>query len=170
MPRALLASKQPEEQRRHSAAKGSVPTPVITRGRSSEDRPKCDLCPNQFDWPFKCEKFRSLQLSDRKAYVVRHEMCFNCFSRKHEAGQCPDRVCPRCNTHHNSLLCSANKNPIKKSTFKPEQVVWLPRLLNSNYSSTTGAVTSVRQQYQRLVKPATAKLRKKMEQNISQIT
>lgn len=122
MPRTLLASKQPEEQRRHSVARGSAPQPLINRGRTSEDRPKCDLCPNQFHWPFKCEKFRSLQLADRKAYVVRHEMCFNCFSRKHESSQCPDRTCPRCNTPHNSLLCSAHKNPMKKSTFKPEHV------------------------------------------------
>lgn len=121
MPKILLPYKQPEEHRRQSAAKMSVPTPIINRGRISEDRPKCDLCPNQFHWPFKCEKFRSLQLEDRKAYVMRHEMCFNCFSRKHEAGKCPDRVCPRCNKHHNSLLCTANKQPIKKATSKLEQ-------------------------------------------------
>lgn len=122
MPRTLLVSKQPEEQRRHSVARGSAPTPIINRGRFSEDRPKCDLCPNQFHWPFKCAKFRALPLAERKAYVERHEMCFNCFSRKHETGKCPDRVCPRCNKHHNSLLCSANKNPLRKPLLKPEQV------------------------------------------------
>lgn len=120
MTKSSLTSKQPEEQRRHSAAKISIPSTSFNRGRNTEDRPKCELCPNQFHWPFKCGKFRSLQLGERKAYVMSHGMCINCFSRKHEAGKCPDRVCPRCDKPHNSLLCSVTKNPTKK-TIMPEK-------------------------------------------------
>lgn len=119
MSKTTSATKHTEELRRQSSTKGSATTTLNNRGRISEDRPRCDLCPNQFHWPFKCDKFRSLQMADRKAYILGHGMCINCFSRKHEADKCPDRACPRCNKHHNSLLCSA----IKKLNYKPERLI-----------------------------------------------
>lgn len=79
-------------------------------GRGDKPRPKCELCPGQHHWPFKCPKFRLLPIADRQTQVAKSNRCANCFSSRHQTLKCPYLPCPRCRQKHNSVLCPANEN------------------------------------------------------------
>lgn len=114
--RASLLTNVPQSSRdemRRPAAPLSTQPFNISNGRNNEPQPKCDLCPNQHHWPYRCQKFKAFAMADRISYVARRKMCACCFSLKHTTANCTDRQCPRCNIRHNSCLCPYNQHAMK---------------------------------------------------------
>lgn len=114
--RASLLANVPrlsQEESRRAPAVNLTQASSTATGRSTEPPPKCDLCPNQQHWPYRCPKFKMLPIADRLAYVERRKMCAGCFSLKHMSANCTDRKCPRCNVRHNSCLCPHNQHAMK---------------------------------------------------------
>ena len=55
-----------------------------------------------------CEKFKSLQVNERREHVQKFRLCFNCLRPGHMSKDCKSRTCsvPRCGRRHNRLLHS----------------------------------------------------------------
>lgn len=57
----------------------------------------------------KCEKFRKMNITERKKSAREHNLCYNCLHPSHSSRDCKSDGCKRCdNKKHNSLLCSEN--------------------------------------------------------------
>ncbi|XP_058465271.1 uncharacterized protein LOC131438898 [Malaya genurostris] len=66
----------------------------------------CPCCKSEHSI-YKCEKFKALPLSERKAFVFKVKLCFNCLKSKHQVNKCPsEQGCKiqGCGRKHHSLL------------------------------------------------------------------
>ena len=81
----------------------------------------CAFCGSDDHRNFQCEKLSKLSVSDRYELVKTKSLCFNCLSPKHRSKECKSKSsCKRCKKRHNSLLCSARKDPSReKKDSKP---------------------------------------------------
>lgn len=80
--------------------------------KSEEKKPtgaiKCKLCNEAQHWLYRCDKFKKLNVPDRKRIVREHELCNNCLKPFHRSKECFAKACQRCDLKHNSLLCPEN--------------------------------------------------------------
>ena len=70
--------------------------------------------PKKFDCPMKdgqhalwsCEKFKAMKIDERREYVQKARLCFNCFSPAHISKNCTSKPCniSNCGKKHNRLL------------------------------------------------------------------
>ncbi|XP_062557265.1 uncharacterized protein LOC134222138 [Armigeres subalbatus] len=109
----------------------SIPKPpparsfaMVTPVTNSETM--CEICsashPN-----FKCDKFLSLTVPQRRIKVRELNICFNCLRKGHIASKCPStKSCQECQSRHNTLLhepkfAKPNPKPVVESPrSKPE--------------------------------------------------
>ena len=64
----------------------------------------CGLC-NDAHHTSRCEKFRSLNLNERRASARKYEWCYNCLGKGHDARVCPSNgICKTCKGRHHTLL------------------------------------------------------------------
>lgn len=77
---------------------------------------KCKLCGKEAHPFYRCDKFKELNLADRKRTIRDHDLCNNCFKPFHKSKNCLGKPCIRCNEKHNSLICAENpKNKVVAS-------------------------------------------------------
>lgn len=82
--------------------------PNENSGKSSENPKMCKLCAEPFHQLFRCEKFKGMNVLERKRVVRDHELCNNCLKPFHVSKDCFGKPCLRCDKKHNSLLCPEN--------------------------------------------------------------
>lgn len=71
----------------------------------------CLYCRTNTHPLFRCEKFRSLPVSDRIQVVSEASICTSCIREGHEEKQCEFDNCLICNQQHNTLLHQEPKPP-----------------------------------------------------------
>lgn len=80
----------------------------------------CRLCRGDH-MLYRCPEFSSMTLERRKDYIVKNNMCENCFKYGHTDAACFSAGCPRCsgNPKHNSRLCplAERENPSRRNIF-----------------------------------------------------
>jgi len=64
---------------------------------------KCPLCTEQHKL-FACSKFNSMSIVDKRSFVAKSRLCFNCLNYGHQVASCFFPPCPRCGEKHNSKL------------------------------------------------------------------
>ncbi len=73
-------------------------------------RPPCTLCQEDHGLG-RCEKFRALSPSDRKALLVKEGRCFLCFQKGHSVARCRFSFkCVQCGRRHHTLIHGADVN------------------------------------------------------------
>lgn len=93
-PRAQFTSSQGRSQRN------------VTHAFISNEKPACSLCHKPNKHPiYRCEKFLSMSVSNRRDYVKKQNLCFSCLSSSHRIDSCTSKsLCVKCKGKHNSLL------------------------------------------------------------------
>lgn len=86
-------------------------TPKLKEEKSVEQS-KCKVCNEDKHWLYKCDKFKKMNVPERKRVVREHELCNNCLKPFHKSKECFAKACARCDIKHNSLLCP--ENPLNK--------------------------------------------------------
>ncbi|CAB0036627.1 unnamed protein product [Trichogramma brassicae] len=112
MPKATADQGLPGKSSRSSASSRSgtnqarVSTYTASSQPSRTDNP-CTYC-KQEHYIAACDRFRALELGERKAFVQRNKLCFNCLGR-HLMRDCrSNKSCKRCQGRHHSLLHMSN--------------------------------------------------------------
>ena len=70
---------------------------------------KCFCCSGTCTDLASCDKFKNMSLDDRKKYVIKSKLCFNCLKRNHVSRKCRlEKMCnvPDCASKHHTLLHS----------------------------------------------------------------
>ena len=78
---------------------------------SYREPPMCPHCEEKH-WLTKCEWFLKSSAEARKAFIAKQKLCYNCFSNKHSARECPSkRTCnvEECGKKHHKLLHESKK-------------------------------------------------------------
>ena len=78
---------------------------------NTREPPTCLKC-NEKHWLTRCKWFTEATADQRKAFIEKHKLCFNCFSTEHSARDCPSkRTCkePGCGKRHHKLLHGARR-------------------------------------------------------------
>ena len=53
----------------------------------------------------KCDEFRKLNVKERKETLLKHKLCWNCFSKDHQINDCKSTVkCIECKKRYHTLL------------------------------------------------------------------
>lgn len=81
---------------------GAIATSIKTEHLASK------VCEKGSHPVFRCEKFRAMNLNDRKKNATEKKLCYNCLSPSHTIRECESSNCKRCDKKHNSLLCGEN--------------------------------------------------------------
>ncbi len=87
--------------------------------RDSRNKLKCYCCNGKCDKLFNCSKFKSFSLDERRQYVRKNRLCFNCLIYNHvvkdcrKSNQCSVSGCDR---KHNTLLHQWYKSPTVDSS------------------------------------------------------
>ncbi|XP_050064313.1 uncharacterized protein LOC114118967 [Aphis gossypii] len=72
--------------------------------QSSEGKhKKCPACSGQHNI-YSCEHFKDMSIADRRNFVSKARLCFNCLNYGHQVKDCKFSACPKCNKRHNSKL------------------------------------------------------------------
>uniref|UniRef100_A0A2S2N7B6 Integrase catalytic domain-containing protein n=1 Tax=Schizaphis graminum TaxID=13262 RepID=A0A2S2N7B6_SCHGA len=64
---------------------------------------KCHFC-NETHRLYQCKGFNDLKVPDRREFVAKKRLCFNCLYSNHQAQDCRFSSCPKCGRKHNSKL------------------------------------------------------------------
>lgn len=105
----------------------SSPSSNVKKPTASSSKPKasfhvntgnCRMCSGDHSIT-NCEKFKKLRVYDRRNFVQRQHLCFNCFDSQHLAPDCNKTSCNDCSGKHHSLLHYERK----ATDEKPKQVV-----------------------------------------------
>ena len=65
----------------------------------------------------KCDKFCNLTLQDKRNFVTRHNLCFNCLQGGHKALECTNSYhCKQCKKYHHTLLHQNRREQMSKAT------------------------------------------------------
>ncbi|PIC53268.1 hypothetical protein B9Z55_003046 [Caenorhabditis nigoni] len=68
----------------------------------------CKYCKRQNHNSFECRTFPTML--ERKEFIKRNNLCFNCLNPGHRISECKSPQCRKCNTKHNSSICPKNQN------------------------------------------------------------
>ena len=64
----------------------------------------CSICKGSHH-ASRCEKITSLKPGERRRFVEKHRLCYNCLGNNHEVRQCPSTgVCKSCKGQHHTIL------------------------------------------------------------------
>lgn len=97
-------------ERKSNLKRIGLPKPGGKFEKSSNGPTKCLVCEEPYHPLFRCEKFKNMNVPERKRVVRDHELCNNCFKPFHVSKDCFGKPCVRCDKKHNSLLCTENPN------------------------------------------------------------
>jgi hypothetical protein len=93
------------------------PVSCVTNDKSNANQNylKCLYCKEPHPL-YKCFNFKKLNVSDRRSFVNKSQLCFFCLSTKHKVDKCNSsyRGCNRCSLKHHKLLhvnCDKPKLP-----------------------------------------------------------
>lgn len=75
-----------------------------TISETNTQRQNCLFCKFSNHSIYKCFKFVKLPVSERKSFVTKNKLCYNCLGSKHQLSQCLSRKCSICNGKHHSLI------------------------------------------------------------------
>uniref|UniRef100_A0A2S2PG26 Uncharacterized protein n=1 Tax=Schizaphis graminum TaxID=13262 RepID=A0A2S2PG26_SCHGA len=64
---------------------------------------KCPLCAEHHKL-YACSKFNNMSTSDKRNFVMKSRLCFNCLNFGHQVSSCFFPPCPHCGEKHNSKL------------------------------------------------------------------
>lgn len=70
---------------------------------TERELPKCPVC-SYVHKLYSCDKFKKMNVSDRKDVVLNAKLYFNCLSAKHRARLCKYPACAKCGERHNIRL------------------------------------------------------------------
>lgn len=71
---------------------------------SSSSRIRCEFCSEPHKLCF-CKEFAKKPLENRRDFVAKHKICFNCLGGNHTVGSCKNKTsCKLCKKRHHSLL------------------------------------------------------------------
>lgn len=93
----------------HSAMK------VMSQAFESNRRHSCDCC-GQGHLIHQCDQFGGKTATERKEFIVQHQLCSNCFHAGHSAADCQHPSnCRHCGKRHHSLLHLAFGPPVYRN-------------------------------------------------------
>ena len=75
----------------------------------------CQVCKSDKHPIWMCEKFRKMNMKDRRDQVLSLRLCFRCMQSGHNARSCTHpkpRLCRTCNRHNFMLPCVASKSEV----------------------------------------------------------
>ena len=93
-------------------------------------------CPNCSGnhYLYRCQDFRSASLVERRKFVDRRRLCWNCF-RPHYVALCTStNMCSVCGRKHSSLLCGSFSNPAIKTGSRLAGATDSTRIITGNNS------------------------------------
>ena len=74
------------------------------QGMSYQIKYTCPEC-SEYHYAFSCPRFKEKTVSQRKAHVSTHSLCYKCLKPGHGVGECRNKVnCRICEGRHNVLL------------------------------------------------------------------
>ena len=93
-----------------NTVKGKITTlSTCTEIQAPKSNRKCFCCSGTCTDLASCDKFKNMSLDDRKKYVIKSKLCFNCLKRNHVSRKCRlEKMCnvPDCASKHHTLFHS----------------------------------------------------------------
>ncbi|PIC44956.1 hypothetical protein B9Z55_005146 [Caenorhabditis nigoni] len=74
--------------------------------KQSRQQKACKFCQRTNHNTVECKTIASL--SERKEFIKRNKLCFNCMSSSHRSQDCHSTACKKCNVKHNQAICPKN--------------------------------------------------------------
>lgn len=71
---------------------------------NQSQRYSCLFCKLSNHNIYKCTKFATIPISEKKTFIANNKLCFNCLGSKHFVWQCTGRKCTQCGGSHHSLI------------------------------------------------------------------
>lgn len=105
--RPWFNKNEPDNKRAKFSNQSSSSANTSSNSVTKAEFKPCKIC-NQMHSIYRCDKFRSLNLSNRRKSARENELCFNCLQSQHTSRECKMSACKRCDKKHNSLLCPEN--------------------------------------------------------------
>ena len=83
--------------------------------------PVCIICNNDNKhFVNRCPTFQKMSLAERKAAIMKHRLCFGCFSRSHQNSACRNKhTCEVCRMKHPTLLHDHSRSATTLSSATP---------------------------------------------------
>ncbi|XP_049866891.1 uncharacterized protein LOC126367429 [Pectinophora gossypiella] len=88
------------------------------------DNVKCVFCKGEH-FIFKCKDFQQLDINERKDFIQKNMLCFNCLRRGHSAYKClQSTTCKKCGRRHHSLIHGyiTTKEPLQSEHTESQEV------------------------------------------------
>lgn len=150
-----ISSSQPKKTSSTTSMQVSTDTQTKDNGKKKDkSNRKCPLC-NEEHYISKCLKFQEKTIQERRAFVNKNKLCFNCLGF-HQLNTCRSKFsCSHCKGKHHSLLHSSEKtnkgSNLAPQVSKPDQQVQNGQLTSvqnlSSQASTSKQDTNYNQDF-----------------------
>ena len=85
----------------------------------------CVYCQSETHKSNDCDKLKTMD--DRKKYLAKNRLCFNCTRGQHRAADCKSRsTCQKCQRKHHTSICDQSKNPLMTASCDENRLVCYP--------------------------------------------
>lgn len=74
----------------------------------------CTFCKGKGHNIYKCFKFMPLTVSEKREFVSKNRLCFNCLGSKHSVNQCDRTKCKTCGGKHHTCLHEERSSSMRK--------------------------------------------------------
>ncbi|CAO4383267.1 unnamed protein product [Caenorhabditis nigoni] len=94
---SALASNKSEREDRSA---------FTVNSKQNRQQKACKFCQRTNHSTVECKTIPSL--SERKEFIKRNNLCFNCMNSNHRSQDCRSPACRKCNVKHNQAICPKN--------------------------------------------------------------
>lgn len=99
------------ERRGEQIAKPAQSNKVVQSFHASTQL-SCPMC-SQAHTIYQCVSFKEMVVGDRRVFVQRTKLCYNCLKASHISRDCTSMiVCKQCKQRHHTLLCPVNTSNV----------------------------------------------------------
>ncbi|PIC13705.1 hypothetical protein B9Z55_027568 [Caenorhabditis nigoni] len=98
--------------------------------KQSRQQKSCKFCQRKNHNTVECKTIASL--SERKEFIKRNNLCFNCMSSNHRSQDCRSTACRKCNVKHNQAICPKNHSHSAQNQYQKSPQNY-PKNQNENY-------------------------------------
>ena len=103
--------------------------PWASRHFQTRDHPiqpgGCVYCQSETHKSIDCERLKTVD--ERKKYLAKNRLCFNCTRSQHRAADCKSRsTCQKCQRKHHTSICDQTNNPVLAASCNENRSVCYP--------------------------------------------
>lgn len=106
------AQEARQEGKQRTSHTNTMQSLAVTSGTGTKGSNEltCIFCELTNHRIYKCIKFIALPIKDKREFIWKNKLCYNCLGANHTVNQCNSNACRQCGGKHHSLLHEVKKN------------------------------------------------------------